>query len=146
MKKVMIIILGISLFAEADFSRDDSKGIVTDSITGLQWQDYYGPNNPGIKRTLWKNAVDYCNDLVLGGYSDWRLPNINELGTIISFGKRNPSISNQFVYINEKYGYWSSTNAAMYEYPKSAWLIFFGSGSQQYREKDDRHYVRCVRG
>jgi hypothetical protein len=27
----------------------------------------------------WKGAVSYCQSLTLGGYSDWRLPDINEL-------------------------------------------------------------------
>jgi len=144
MKKVMIIILGISLFAEADFSRNDSKGIVTDSITGFQWQDDYRPNNPVIKKTTWAGAIDYCNDLVLGGYSDWRLPNINELLTIISFGKKDPCISNEFVYIKHD-GYWSSTNAVRYESGGGGWVIYFDSGFQTDDEKYMDRYVRCVR-
>ena len=31
----------------------------------------------------WNDAVNYCNNLVEGGYTDWRLPNIDELRTII---------------------------------------------------------------
>ena len=31
----------------------------------------------------WSDAVSYCDNLTEGGYSDWRLPNINELRTLI---------------------------------------------------------------
>lgn len=145
MKKVMIIILGISLFAEADFSRNDSKGIVTDSITGFQWQDDYRPNNPEIRKANWADAVDYCNDLVLGGYSDWRLPNINELLTIVFFEKKDPSISNEFVYIKHD-SYWSSTDSIRYGDGRGGWNIYFDSGFQTDDRKSSARYVRCVRG
>lgn len=52
----------------------------TDPATGLMWTrtDNGDPIN-------WYQAVDYCKTLTLGGYSDWRLPEIDELAAIQSF-------------------------------------------------------------
>lgn len=56
---------------------DNGDGTVTDIVTGLMWkQDESG-------QLGFEEALRYCTDLRLGGYSDWRLPNIRELGTLI---------------------------------------------------------------
>lgn len=40
---------------------------------------------PAASTTMtWSNANDYCNDLILYGYSDWRLPTTNEMGYIVT--------------------------------------------------------------
>ena len=60
------------------FTRDDAKEIVTDSSTQLMWED-----DAHIERTSGvENAIQYCENLSLGGYTDWHLPNLNEIYTI----------------------------------------------------------------
>ena len=51
--------------------------IVTDSATGLEWQD----DAVGTK-TTWQDAIARCEALTLDAKSDWRLPNLNELTSI----------------------------------------------------------------
>ena len=55
-----------------------------DDETGLCWQDpqkdAYDLEDPGL---IQPDAVRYCEELVLGGYDDWRLPNIDEMRTVI---------------------------------------------------------------
>ena len=60
----------------------------TDPATGLMWQNekYTAEDDRNYKKDIeggkvwsWKNAKKYCQNLQLDGYSDWRLPNINEL-------------------------------------------------------------------
>ena len=51
-----------------------ARGFWTDPSTGLMWA---GKDNG--KDVSWKNAVKYCRDLRLAGYSDWRLAAIGEL-------------------------------------------------------------------
>jgi len=60
------------------------------------------PNDQGVNN--WSTAIGICDDLVLNGYSDWRLPSINEL----VFMYNNLHLNNQGGFQTFR-GYWSST-------------------------------------
>jgi formylglycine-generating enzyme required for sulfatase activity len=60
---------------------DNGNGTVTDNLTGLMWTQ--NANLPGSTVT-WYQAVDFCNNLSQGGYTDWRLPNVNELEILVN--------------------------------------------------------------
>ena len=63
---------------------DNGDGTVTDNVTGLMWQQ-----DPGEKMT-WAEAVEMLDSFELAGYTDWRLPTIKELYSLIDFsGKTN---------------------------------------------------------
>ena len=66
--------------ADDDAADDDSGDVWTDPDTGLMWQ-----NGSGVLATTyhWQGAKDYCDNLSWGGHSDWRLPDINELRSLI---------------------------------------------------------------
>ena len=100
-----MMIAGASALS-ADFNRDDSKAIVNDNATGLSWQD---DADASSYTATWQGAIDYCEALTLGGYDDWRLPNINELYTIVDRGRSDPAIAAVFVNTASS-GYWSSTS------------------------------------
>ncbi|MCI5208276.1 MAG: DUF1566 domain-containing protein [Candidatus Electrothrix sp. ATG2] len=65
----------------------NDNGTVSDTCTSLMWQQNDTGNNVDIY-----DAVTYCDDLVLGEYSDWRLPQKEELKTLVlcSNGKSTP--------------------------------------------------------
>jgi hypothetical protein len=123
------------------FTRN-ANGVVTDSRTNLEWQDDYSNNGGSIKNTTWRNAIDYCVNLNLDGNSDWRLPNLNELTSLVDDTTYSPAIDGVFQNTNS-YPYWSSTtNAHNYD---SAWIVNFGNGYQYNGNKGTSNYVRCVR-
>ena len=62
------------------------KKTVVDRKTKLMWQKA----DDGIKRD-WAQAGTYCDGLVLGGHSDWRLPRIDELGAIVDYSQFDPA-------------------------------------------------------
>ncbi|WP_345985678.1 DUF1566 domain-containing protein [Sulfurimonas sp. HSL-1656] len=143
MKRILLILSVFITVSQADFSRD-ADGIVTDNITGLQWQD----NGSGGTRN-WRGAIDYCESLVLGSFSDWRLPNINELFSIVENTHHNPAMDPVFEMLTGGY-YWSSTSSAVL--PSSALSIYFDDGAMWSVDKvsgdvlSHYGYTRCVRG
>jgi len=69
-----------TLFGEPDPSRfqDNDDGTITDTVTGLMWQKEEN------QRMNWAEAMKNCEKMTLAGHSDWRLPNIKELNTILN--------------------------------------------------------------
>ena len=69
-----VFFLAIALFlcvsmAEAARFVDNNNGTVSDSETGLIWQQTNGNNY-----VQWIQAEDYCEGLQSGGYNNWHLP------------------------------------------------------------------------
>ncbi|MCP4902088.1 MAG: DUF1566 domain-containing protein, partial [bacterium] len=64
---------------------DNSDGTVTDLATGLMWEQ--DDNGSAV---IWEDAlalVETRNDAFYLGYSDWRLPNIKELQSILDYSR-----------------------------------------------------------
>ena len=59
--------------------------IFYDNDSGLYWASLTEGKvyNQNPEESAWTNAVNYCEDLVEGGYDDWQLPTIDELRTLI---------------------------------------------------------------
>ena len=99
-----------------------SGDCVTDNLTGLMWAK--NGNLPDRKKT-WQTALDYVasinNGAGLCGYSDWRLPNVNELESFTDVGSATWQVNSQgFNNVQSDY-YWSSTT--MTPYPYNAWVV-----------------------
>ena len=139
MRAILLLMIGLSISLLADFSR--SNGVVTDNKTGLQWQDDYSDNGGDIKLAKWTDAIAYCEDLTLGGHSDWRLPNKKELLSIVDYGKYDPSIDTVFHKVSGNY--WSSTTPAYGT--DRAWTVGFRTGLTGSFYKFNDSHVRCVR-
>jgi hypothetical protein len=137
MKVILLILIGLSSLVDAGgLSR--SNGVVSDNTTNLKWQDDY------IKHTTWQSAIDYCENLTLNGQDDWRLPNKNELLSIVDYTKSKPSINEIFVKKTVAGYYWSSTTTNHSDHG-TAWVVYFGYGYTDTRVKNGSHDVRCVR-
>jgi len=117
-----------------------SGEIVTDNVTGLQWQD--NEEIGEIQKNI-QDAKSYCNSLSLSGYSDWRLPNLDELKSIIDYEKYNPAIDSIFVNVNSKLFYWSSSAPHRWYLP---WAVNFENGKIHQGQGIYATSFRCVRG
>lgn len=136
MRQILLITLGLSTALFASFSKNGN--IVTDSTTGLQWQD------DAVGSTMtWTAAIDHCENLTLDAYSDWRLPNLKELTSIMDDTKVAPSIDTSVFQNTVSDLYWSSTTYAGIN--GVAWYVYFYHGDQYYYSKTNSFYVRCVR-
>jgi uncharacterized protein (TIGR02145 family) len=127
----------INITDEIDkFTRDNTKEIVIDNFTKLQWQD---DSTAKTIKVNWDTATtSTCQNLTLGGYSDWRLPTIEELKSIL----KNRRISNEFLNLASYY-YWSSTTNASNS--SNACHVGFNAYYGDWSNKTDSNYVRCVR-
>ncbi|MGE4498404.1 MAG: DUF1566 domain-containing protein [Deferribacterales bacterium] len=109
-----------------------------DPATGLMWQD--NEDAITVKRD-WEGAEQYCSSLTLAGYSDWYLPSIKQLESIID-KSRYPAMKQGFKNV-AAYDYRSSTTIASLS--SDAWYIYFLNGEVFYSSKTTNSYVRCVR-
>ena len=122
---------------------DNGNGTITDNVTGLMWQQ----QDDGLKKT-WLQALTYCGSLSLGGHSDWRLPNVKELSSIIDYTRGGPAINTSYfpgTPQSPSTYYWSSTTD--YGSTANAWCADFYSGSVDPFNmlKTGSNYARCVR-
>jgi hypothetical protein len=91
----------------------------------------------------WQLAMQTCKNLNLGGRV-WRLPNINELYTLVDYNNSSNSI-NTLVFPNPSDSFhWSSTTQV--NSINNAWRVTFFSGGISSNSKLNVHYVRCVSG
>jgi hypothetical protein len=113
--------------------------VVLDRTTGLEWSR---ENVPG-GRMNWAAAKEACATLTVGGHSDWRLPTIRELLTLVDYERHEPAIDTDAFKCESSY-YWTSTPAhsspGVY-----AWVVDFGGGSADWGGQDGDFCVRAVR-
>ena len=127
--------------ASSDFTESSDGKIVIDNRTGLMWQkSYYASGDTWI----WQTALKYCEDSTYAGYSDWRLPNKNELASLLDLDKSSAPYSN-FPNIGSLQ-FWSSSTEISYDYG-DAWIVDFEHGSVEGFTKIILYcnYIRCVR-
>jgi len=141
---------------------------VTDNLTGLMWLKdanlaatvSYDPDVTGNGKVQWSNANALVTALNTGsytanncGYTDWRLPTVRELYSLIHFGYYNPALSdtagtakwtagNPFISVRSDY-YWSATIAA--DSPSGAWIVYLGYSHVGNAVKTTTYYVWPVR-
>lgn len=117
---------------------------VQDLVTSLVWQ-----RGVGWSRS-WNRAKSYCENLAVGGYSDWKLPTRIELESIMSYGRINPAIETTTFSETPSDWFWSSSQYV--NDPEYAWPLYFHLGGDRSVERPNRGFrvssslfVRCVR-
>lgn len=121
---------------------DNGDGTVTDNVTDLMWQQ------TGTTAAYpWASAVAYCQTLILHGRSDWRLPSIIELYSLVDVGRANPpTINVTFFPAMAPNKFWSSTPEADSSTANQiAWAVDFLYGSLYEGSGDNTFNVLCVR-
>jgi len=102
------------------------------------------PSSAGVGGTYtWANAIAACKNLNYAGHTDWRLPNIKELMSIVDYEAICPSIDQSFFNCQCSY-YWSSSSCSYST--GSAWMVKFDAGFVNAYSKTSAVYIRPVRG
>jgi hypothetical protein len=112
---------------------DNQDGTITDTETGLMWQQ------ETMEKKDWDNAILSCSELNLAGHKDWRLPTIEELLSIVDFERHDPACDPVF---KAQSGYYRSSST---DGPTGAWLVYFYIGGAFAGTKTGGYYVRAVR-
>lgn len=99
---------------------DNGDGTVTDNNTGLMWQ-----KNDGGEMTF-ENAVNYCKNLSLAGYTDWRLPAGIELFSINNYNNLNPALDSVY-FTKGSAQYWWTSEVRMDD-ATYIWVVNAGGG------------------
>lgn len=87
------------------FTTGIDEKVVTDAVTGLMWQKNY------FSGKTWKQALAYCENSAYGGYSNWHLPNIKELASLINFSRAQPASDFPGMRASRTLPYWTSTTS-----------------------------------
>lgn len=111
--------------------------VVLDNSTGLMW-DAAGSE----KRMTHKEAEAYVKTLKLGGFTDWRLPTVQELLTLVDYSRTNPAIDTS-AFSCKSECYWTGTPYA--GVADSAWYVYFGGGGSNWYYRYGDFCVRAVR-
>ncbi len=152
---------------------DNGNETITDNLTGLVWArdgnlmasrgDHTAgwDAQDGLQDGMviwWLNAtaprgpyealayIQYLNSIQFGGFNDWRLPNVNELLTLIHYGVSSSAAwlnTQGFVNVLED-SYWVSTTHTMWT--NNSYRVYMVSGSCVMAVKTESHYIWPVRG
>ena len=99
---------------------------------------YWGKNCNTLSFTADINKANLC------GYSDWRLPSLDELNTIVAYyGESDTLINTNFFPNTQKNTYWTSDSVT--NSPKLAFEVPFFYGGSKARQKTIDTFVRLVR-
>ncbi len=125
-----------------NFRRIGAIDIVIDESTGMMWQD---DNDTQDKTLTWPEAMNYCENLQLGGFHDWRLPEIKPL-YYLADKESATTLDTTYFQHTANTDYWSSdinrtTLFTLY--------VDFGAATIQkikFFAASAKKNIRCVRG
>ena len=133
---------------------DHGDSTVSDSRTGLMWQKCLAglsgegclEGSPAVY--TWQEALQLAESINssggLAGYTDWRLPSIKELTSIVELKCGDPSI-NLTVFPNQISSVVWSGSAFAWD-SNCAWFVNFNFGDDHFPSRSNFIYVRLVRG
>lgn len=143
--------------------RDNGNGTITDKNTLLIWEkknsldstpdlsnlhdadNTYLWSGDGAEETIWDwlDDVNAEGGTGFAGRSDWRIPNVKELQSIVDYENANPAVDP--VFGDTASDYWSSSTLTVF--PTSAWFVNFVDGFVNLGGKSSNTiFVRAVRG
>ncbi|KAF7788702.1 hypothetical protein PRUB_a1744 [Pseudoalteromonas rubra] len=131
----------------------NADGTVCDKQTNLMWQrctfgQVYNSESSSCDNVAqelsWQQALQTASAQEFAGYSDWHLPNVKELASIVEHRCVKPSINETIFLETLEKNYWSSTTVE--GTPANAWLFSFGDGKvSNVFNKSAQAYVRLAR-
>ena len=109
----------------------------TDRLTNLCW---HASADLTKRPATWEEAFEAVAALNRqhGGTASWRLPNINELESLVDCSAHSPALPHEHAFKDVREGYWSSTTS-MFE-TDWAWALYLTTGAVGVGQKKDAHF------
>ncbi len=156
-----------------NFTVSDDDQVVIDNNTGLMWERYlnwrWGKTTPPVgdwrpqdvfaykdgepRRRPYHEGVQYCKNLELAGYDDWRMPNMKEGHTIAHYAAARPTIHIKYFKDTDpglpgygdrgKGGIWAGPIGP--DHNNSGWHLGFIDGHMMGYPRTGYKTTRCVR-
>lgn len=129
------------------FLVDAGRGTVLDLDTGLMWrrcaEGLDGPECTlgALDFLTWGNALSAAADSQYAGYSDWRLPNLKEMQSLLELSCLDPAL-NLKVFPNAPVAqFWTSSPGPI---SYNAWYVYSGQGEFAMHNMDDKFFQLAV--
>ena len=130
---------------------DNGDGTVTHLPTGLTWkrcaegQTWSGTTCTGSSSAhTWAQALTLASTSSFAGQTDWRLPNIKELLSLVEVCRLNPSINDAIFPVAPSSYFWSGSPYAYYS--NFTWYVGFNNGNSSNGNRSGNASLRLVRG
>ena len=123
---------------------NNNDGTITDLDTGLMWTQV-----PSAAMN-WNAALAHAEGLTTAGYTDWRLPNVKELQTLVditlatatSAASAQPCLQRKLFSAATATAYWSSTPLRSGAGTSTqAWLVEFGVNTSSVPQRNSQGIV-----
>jgi hypothetical protein len=111
---------------------------VVDRVTNLCWLQRADITHKPVNWAEAFAAVEQLNAARHPGTSEWRLPNINELESLVDCANHSPALPAGHPFVEVKDEYWSSTTS-VFE-PNWAWALYLRKGALGVGMKQGRHF------
>ena len=140
MRTLLLLITFAVILNAASLQRNNSRNVVIDQENRLMWMD----NMDNVKIMLsHQDSTAFCDELKFAGYTNWRIPHIEEYELIVDKRNETNYINRAFRY-NQKAGYWAET-----AHFRTLWFyadyMHFISGTPYFDSRFKLKFVRCVR-
>ena len=126
------------------------NGTLTDARTGLMWKQCtegltgVGCQTGSAQTFTWADALVHAEASTFAGYTDWRLPNVKELSSLVEDCGTSPAINtNRFPNTPSIGRFWSGSPHATFG---RAWAVSFYGGGAGGSFRSYEWHVRLVRG
>ncbi len=136
----------------------NNDGTVTDKQTGLMWKVFsegqlwnsahqQGPES--AIRYTWQQALQRARDVNnfggFAGHTDWRVPNIKELLSIVERQCTEPAINLSIFFNTPSFDYYWTSSPSINKNNNRVWVVYFGDGHSYSSSKNASNYLRLVR-
>lgn len=114
-------------------------------VVGQTWNSTTKTCDGDGERLTWQAALQLSATYKVGNHTDWRVPNLKELVSLVQRACVEPAIDLTIFPATPSDSYWTSTPNTSSDKTQESWSVGFYNGRIESRDKQQDFYVRMVR-